>query len=79
MNAVDVSFIYVILTSKSMNLGIVHVVLFPPTNMCYFRNRLAKAMLDSVSGPDCHLCFAKVSCFPALLTKAVSLAGREEG
>lgn len=41
-----------------MNLGIVHLLLFPPTNTWHFRNRLTRAMLGSLSEPDRRFCFA---------------------
>lgn len=35
-----------------VNLGIINLFLFPPTNTCYCRNRLTKAIQGSPSGPD---------------------------
>lgn len=62
-----------------MNLGTVRLLLFPPTNTCYFRNRLTRAILGSLSGPDYHLCFARVSCFLAVLIKALLLMEGQGG
>lgn len=65
------------LASMPMNLGIVHLLLFPLPSTYYFRNGLTRAMLDGWSGSSF---FARVFCFPAILTKAeLLMEGREGG